>query len=210
MIHEVLPVGMLQCNCSVFGDELTREAIVIDPGDNVEEILGILERHELHATLIVITHGHIDHVGGAAKLKAITGASVLMNEDDEGVYGQLDMQASWLGMATPRRVEIDGKARDGDTLRLGSADFTVLHTPGHTPGSICLWLPSKNKVIAGDTLFRNSVGRTDLPGGDFRKILVSIRDKLLTLPEETMVVPGHGDTTTIGREKEFNYFLQGL
>ena len=109
-----------------------------------------------------------------------------------------------------RRVEIDGKARDGDTLRLGSADFTVLHTPGHTPGSICLWLPSKNKVIAGDTLFRNSVGRTDLPGGDFRKILVSIRDKLLTLPEETMVVPGHGDTTTIGREKEFNYFLQGL
>ncbi|HSB16025.1 MAG TPA: MBL fold metallo-hydrolase [Bryobacteraceae bacterium] len=210
MIHEVLPVGMLQCNCSVFGDEQTREAIVIDPGDNVEEILGILERHRLRATLIVITHAHIDHVGGAAKLKAVTGASVLMNEDDEGVYDQLDMQASWLGMATPRRVEIDGKTRDGDTVRLGSSDFSVLHTPGHTPGSICLWLPSENKVIAGDTLFRDSIGRTDLPGGDFRKILVSIRDKLLTLPEETLVLPGHGDTTTIGREKEFNYFLQGL
>ena len=210
MIHEVLPVGMLQCNCSVFGDEQTSEAVVIDPGDNVEEILGILERHRLRATLIVITHAHIDHVGGAAKLKAITGASVLMNEDDEGVYSQLDMQASWLGMATPRRVEIDVEARDGDTVRLGGSDFTVLHTPGHTPGSICLWLPSENKVIAGDTLFRDSIGRTDLPGGDFRKILVSIRDKLLTLPEETLVLPGHGDTTTIGREKEFNYFLQGL
>jgi hydroxyacylglutathione hydrolase len=210
MIHEVLPVGMLQCNCSVFGDEQTREAIVIDPGDNVEEILGIVKRHGLRVTLIVITHAHIDHVGGAAKLKTATGAPVLMNEDDEGVYSQLDMQASWLGVATPRRVEIDGAARDGDTLSFGSSGFTVLHTPGHTPGSISLWLPSESKVIAGDTLFRDSIGRTDLPGGDFRKILVSIRDKLLTLPEETLVVPGHGDTTTIGREKEFNYFLQGL
>lgn len=210
MIHEVLPVGLLQCNCSIFGDEQTREAMVIDPGDNVEEILEILNRHGLRATSIVITHAHIDHVGGAAKLKAATGAPVLMNGNDEGVYSQLDEQASWLGVAPPRRVEIDGSAQNGDKLKLGESSFTVLHTPGHTPGSICLWIPSENKVIAGDTLFRDSIGRTDLPGGDFRRILVSIRDKLLTLPEESLVFPGHGDITTIGREKELNYFLQGL
>ena len=209
MIHEILPVGLLQCNCSIFGDEQSREAIVIDPGDNIDDILAILEKHALRVKAIVITHAHIDHIGGAAKLKAATGAPVLMNQDDQELYDHLDVQASWLGMETPSRTAIDDAARDGDVLTLGPAEFRVLHTPGHTQGSISLWIPAENKLIAGDTLFRDSIGRTDLPGGNPRQILRSIEDKLLGLPEETVVVPGHGPNTTIGREKERNPFSTG-
>jgi glyoxylase-like metal-dependent hydrolase (beta-lactamase superfamily II) len=210
MIHEILPVGLLQCNCSIFGDEQTHEALVIDPGDNIDGILAILEKHGLRVKAIVITHAHIDHIGGAAKLKAATGAPVVMNQDDQELYDHLDVQASWLGMETPSHTSIDDTARDGDVLGLGPAEFRVLHTPGHTQGSISLWIPAENKLIAGDTLFRDSIGRTDLPGGNPRQILRSIEEKLLGLPEETVVVPGHGPNTTIGREKERNPFLQSL
>ena len=210
MIHEILPVGVLQCNCSIFGDEHTLDAIVIDPGDNIEDVLAILEKHSLRVKAIVITHAHIDHIGGAAKLKAATGAPVLMNANDQELYDHLDVQASWLGMEPPARTAIDGPARDGDVLTLGPAEFRVLHTPGHTQGSISLWIPAENKLIAGDTLFRDSIGRTDLPGGNPRQILRSIAGQLLRLPEETVVIPGHGTNTTIGREKERNPFLQGL
>ena len=209
MIHAILPVGMLQCNCSIFGDEKTHEAIVIDPGDNIDGILGVLAKHALKVKAIVITHAHIDHIGGAAKLKAATGAPVHMNANDQEIYDHLDMQASWLNMKTPEKTTVDTEARDGDTLALGEATFHVLHTPGHTQGSISLWIPAENKVIAGDTLFRDGIGRTDLPGGDGRQILRSIHDQLMTLPEEATVVPGHGGNTTIGREKERNPFLQG-
>ncbi len=210
MIHEILPVGPLACNCSIFGDEATREAVVIDPGDEIEEILAVLARHGLRAKLIAVTHAHIDHVGGAARLRAATGAPVLMNAADHVLLDHLEVQAAWLGMAPPGPVAIDGEARDGDRFRLGGADFEVRHTPGHTPGSISLWIPQESKLVAGDTLFRDSIGRTDLPGGDGRLILRSIRDKLLTLPEEALVIPGHGPATTIGREKELNWFLRGL
>ena len=208
MIHEILPVGMLQCNCSVYGDETTRQAMVIDPGDNVDEILSIVNRHGLTVKGIVITHAHIDHIGGAEKLKKATGAPVYMNENDAGLADHLEVQAQWLGVATPPRPNVDNYARDGDTLRVGSTEAHVMHTPGHTPGSICLFMPADNKLIAGDTLFRDSIGRTDLPGGDGRQILQSIHTKLLTLPEETVVIPGHGETTTIGREKTHNWFLR--
>jgi hydroxyacylglutathione hydrolase len=210
MIHEILPVGMLQCNCSIFGDESSREAMVIDPGDNIDDILAVLARHSLTVKAIVITHAHIDHIGGAARLKAATGAPVYMNQKDQELYDHLDMQATWLGMETPASTEIDVEARDGDSLRLPGAEFHVLHTPGHTQGSVSLWIPAENKLIAGDTLFRDSIGRTDLPGGDGRQILRSIRDKLIPLPEDAIVIPGHGPKTTIGREKERNPFLQGL
>ena len=208
MIHEILPVGALQCNCSIFGDEQTREAMVIDPGDEIAKIVEILDRHQLKVKAIVITHAHIDHIGGAEKLKKATGAPVYMNQNDVELQSMLPLQAAWLGMQEPEQVDIDAGAKDGDVLSLGATEFHVLHTPGHTQGSISLYAPAENKLVAGDTLFRGSIGRTDLPGGDGRQIIRSIHDKLMTLPEETIVIPGHGDKTTVAREKRLNPFLQ--
>jgi glyoxylase-like metal-dependent hydrolase (beta-lactamase superfamily II) len=210
MIHEILPVGMLQCNCSIFGDETTRQAMVIDPGDEIDRILEVLRRHNLTVTAIVITHAHIDHIGGAQKLKLATGAPVYMNLQDTELQAMLDVQATWLGMRTPEAVAIDVPVKDGDKLLVGATEVHVLHTPGHTQGSVCLWMPAERKLVAGDTLFRDSIGRTDLPGGDGRQILQSIHDQLLPLPGDTEVFPGHGEPTTIAREKRSNYFLQGL
>jgi glyoxylase-like metal-dependent hydrolase (beta-lactamase superfamily II) len=209
MIHEILPVGMLQCNCSIFGDETTRQAIMIDPGDEIATILEVLARHSLTVKAIVITHAHIDHIGGAQKLKLATGAPVYMNGNDVELQRMLDVQASWLGMAVPEAVEIDVAAKDGDTLEVGTTKIHVLHTPGHTQGSICLWMPAEAKLVAGDTLFRDSIGRTDLPGGNGRQILASIHEKLLGLPGDTVVYPGHGEATTIARERRSNPFLRG-
>lgn len=210
MIHQILPVGLLQCNCSIFGDEQSREAIVIDPGDEIEQITAALDRHQLKVKAIVITHAHIDHVAGAHKLRALTGAPVYMNERDRELLAMLDVQAAWLGVPKPQRTEIDVAATDTTVLQLGSADFQVMLTPGHSQGSLCLWIPQENKLVAGDTLFRDSIGRTDLPGGDSRQILTSIKTRLLDLPEDAIVIPGHGAITTIGHEKERNPFLQGL
>jgi hydroxyacylglutathione hydrolase len=207
MIHVILPVGVLSCNCSIFGDEESREAIVVDPGDNIPEIEAVLEQHQLKVKAIVITHAHIDHIGGAHTLKQKTGAPVYMNAADQELYDNLEMQANWLGIETPQQTAVDSTLRDGDTLALGAEAFHVLHTPGHTQGSSCLWIPSQQKLVAGDTLFRESIGRTDLPGGDGRQILRSIAGKLLVLPEETTVIPGHGPVTTVAHEKEFNPFL---
>jgi glyoxylase-like metal-dependent hydrolase (beta-lactamase superfamily II) len=209
MIHEILPVGLLQCNCSVFGDPESREAVVVDPGDEISRILDVLRAHDLTLKAIVITHAHIDHIGGAAKLKRATGAPVYMNRNDAELQKMLDVQASWLGLPPVPDVEIDAPANDGDRLQVGPVEIHVLHTPGHTQGSVSLWIPSESKLFAGDTLFRDSIGRTDLPGGDHRQILRSIHDKLLPLPEDTIVIPGHGPATTIGRERRFNPFLGG-
>jgi glyoxylase-like metal-dependent hydrolase (beta-lactamase superfamily II) len=210
MIHEVLPVGVLQCNCSIFGDESTREALVIDPGDDLDQIEAILDRHQLKVTGIVITHAHIDHIGGAAKLRAKTGAPVYMNENDIALRDMLDTQAAWIGSTTPEKTEVDVPIKDGDTIKLAESEFHVLDTPGHTQGSISLLVPAENKLIAGDTLFMGSIGRTDLPGGNSRQILSSIKHKLLTLDDSVKVTCGHGPGTTIGRERAVNPFLQGL
>jgi hydroxyacylglutathione hydrolase len=207
MIHEILPVGQLQCNCSIIGDDSTREGMVIDPGDEIEEILAIIARHRLQVKQIVVTHAHLDHVGGARKLRAATGAPILLNQNDRELLAMLDVQAAWLGMDDPGKVEIDQNAQDGDVLKTGSLGATVMHTPGHTEGSICLYFPTEKKLIAGDTLFAGSIGRTDLPGGSMRKILSSLHEKVLALPDETIVLPGHGPTTTIGQERENNPFL---
>ena len=165
MIHEILPVGMLQCNCSMLGDETSREAIVVDPGDDIDQILKILAAHQLTVKAIVITHAHIDHIGGAQKLKAATGAPGLHERRTTRRFTTRwrCRQAGWefQRQSAPKST---ARSRDGDSLRLGPAELHALHTPGHTQGSVSLWIPAENKLLAGDTLFRDSIGRTDLPG----------------------------------------------
>jgi hydroxyacylglutathione hydrolase len=209
MIHEIFPVGPLQCNCSVIGDETTHEAIVIDPGADIARVLDTVQRHGLKVTQILITHGHIDHVGGAMKLKQATGAPILINKDDAPQLQMLDMQATWIGVAPPGQVTIDASLEDGTNIRAGALSATMMHTPGHTEGSTCIYFPAEKKLIAGDTLFAGSIGRTDLPGGDFEKIMRSLHQRVMTLPEDVTVIPGHGPATSIGEEKETNPFLVG-
>ncbi len=209
MIHEIFPVGPLQCNCSVIGDETTLEGMVIDPGDEIDQVLAVVQKHKLKIKQIVITHAHIDHVGGATKLRAATGAPILLNENDAALLKMLDVQASWIGVAPPGEVKIDQNLADADTIRAGLINVTVMHTPGHTEGSVCLYFPLEKKLIAGDTLFAGSIGRTDLPGGSFQKIVRSLQEKVMALPDETIVVPGHGQLTTIGEERESNPYIRG-
>ena len=208
MIHEILPVGPLQCNCSILGEETSREAIVVDPGDEISRIAAILEKHGLTVKQIVITHAHIDHIAGAQRLKTLTGAPILYNQNDLPLVKMMGIQAGWLGIPTPEVPAPDDTLDDGKIIAIQGLTGSILHTPGHTEGSVCLYLPTQTLLLAGDTLFAGSIGRTDLPGGDTRKILASIHDRLLILREETTVIPGHGPSTTIGSERDSNPFLQ--
>jgi len=215
MIHEVLVVGALQCNCSILGDEDTREAIVVDPGDEVERILAVLKKHRLQAKTIINTHAHFDHVGSCADLKEVTGAAIWLHRADLSIYETAPRQAQMFaeyGVDPVRVTPVDQFIRDGDGLQVGKLAAQIIHTPGHTPGSLSLHLPgsARDLLLAGDTLFQGSIGRTDLPGGDFDQILKSIKDRLLRLDDETEVWPGHGPRTTIGRERRTNPFLRGL
>lgn len=208
MIHEILAVGPLQCNCSILGDEASHEAMVIDPGADVSEILAIVARYGLQVKQIVVTHAHLDHIGGAMELKTATGAPILLNQNDAALVAMLPVQAQWLGMRDPGKVEIDASPNNGDKITAGTLAGEVLLTPGHTEGSLCLYFAPEQKLIAGDTLFAGSIGRTDLPGGSYEKILRSLHTCVLDLPDDVTVIPGHGPLTTIGAEREQNPFLQ--
>jgi hydroxyacylglutathione hydrolase len=211
LIHEILPVGMLQCNCHIVGDPITHDAIVIDPGDEIERILEVIARHKLKVRAILNTHAHIDHVGGLKKLRDVTGAPVLMHESDLALYNSLEKQARWIRLPMPPLTEVDDFLREGGSVKWGNYELRVIHTPGHSEGSVCLYLPRETGLLfAGDTLFAGSIGRTDLWGGSPEEILRSLQTKLLVLPDETIVFPGHGPATTIGAERESNPFLQNL
>lgn len=209
MVLETFPVGVLQCNCTLLGDEAAGEAMVIDPGDNVAYILERLATLKLKLKQIVVAHGHIDHVGGALRLKRATGAPVLLNENDLPLLEMMDVQAAWLGVVPPEVAKPDENARAGMIVGAGSHKAEVLHTPGHTQGSISLHFAPEKLLFAGDTLFAGSIGRTDLPGGDQRQLLFSIHDRLLPLGDDVRVVPGHGAETTIGVERETNPWFAG-
>jgi len=210
MIFESFPVGPLACNCTLMGDDQTREAIVIDPGDDVARIHGRLTDLGLTLKQILITHAHIDHVGGALRLKKLTGAPIYMNENDLELLAMMEEQAAWLGVEAPETAPPDASLADGATVGLSSFPAQVLYTPGHTQGSICLHFAPLNLVVAGDTLFAGSIGRTDLPGGNFDQIIDSIGSRLFALPDETRVLPGHGPQTTIGEERRSNPFLRTM
>ncbi|MDE3063296.1 MAG: MBL fold metallo-hydrolase [Acidobacteriota bacterium] len=208
MILETFPVGPLQCNCTILGDEAAGEAIVIDPGDEITRIHHRLTAHGLRLKQILITHAHIDHIGGALRLKQLTGAPIYLNENDLPLLQMMAMQAAWLGIAPPETAPPDEPLTDGQTVGLPSYTAHVIHTPGHTQGSVCLHFAPLKMVLAGDTLFAGSIGRTDLPGGNYDQIIASIEARLLALPDETRVVPGHGPVTSIGAERRSNPFLQ--
>ena len=209
MIIETFPVGPLRCNCTILGDPETGEAIVIDPGDEPLKVLDRLAGHGLRPKAILITHTHLDHVGGNHEVRERTGARVMLHEKDLPLYDNLKMQAQMIGLDTPRRGQVDEHIHQGDIIPFGGKGdaIEVLHTPGHTPGSCSFFLASRNLLFSGDTLFSGSVGRTDLWGGDFDTEIKSIRERLLPLPAETRVVAGHGPHTTIGEERVSNPFL---
>jgi len=207
MIRETFPVGLLQCNCTILGDEGSREAIVVDPGYDIPRILAVLAKHQLTVKQIVVTHAHIDHIASAQTLKELTGAPVLYSKADIPQLAIMGVQASWFNLAVPTVLPPDHSPDDNETVSVRGVEATVLHTPGHTEGSLCLYLPADGLLLAGDTLFAGGVGRTDFPGGNEGKLMASLRERLLPLPDATVVVPGHGPETTIGVERVGNPFL---
>lgn len=205
-IFEHLVVGPLQCNCYIVGDPETSEAIVIDPGDDADRLMSGLTTRGLRVTAIVATHAHFDHIVAAERLRELTGAPFYLHADDKPILSWMQESGRlFLGMELPPPPEVDTEAREGDRLVAGSVSLEVVHTPGHSPGSISLVTDSA--VFSGDTLFAGSIGRTDLPGGDMRALLDAVRDKLFRLDASLPVYPGHGPATTLGAERDHNPFV---
>ncbi len=205
MIIESLAVGPIMANCYILGCETTRQAAVIDPGDESDRILLALADHKLTVRYIINTHGHFDHVGGNRKLKDATGAPILIHASDAPMLDQLSASAASFGLSAENSPPPDQTVADGDVITIGEVTLTVIHTPGHSPGSISLH--TDNKVFVGDLLFAGSIGRTDLPGGDFDTLVASVRNKIFPLGDEVTVYSGHGSETSVAREKRFNPFV---
>ena len=208
---ETFAVGRLDCNCSIVADEKSGEAIVVDGGDGVDEVAKRLQRNGWRATLLVHTHAHIDHIGDVGRLRSLTRGSALLHPADLPLYQTLPMQARWLDVTPPPVVALDGELHDGDVLQAGNLRLDVLHTPGHTPGSVCFAVNGAGPgiLLTGDTLFAGSIGRWDLGGTSMEDIVRSIESKLLAYPDSTPVVPGHGAHTTVGTERRSNPYLGG-
>jgi len=205
LIIKELAVGMLMANCIILGCEKTREAAVIDPGDETERILLSLADSKLKLKYIINTHGHFDHVGGNKKMKEATGADILIHFLDASMLSQLSSDATLFGFSADNSPPPDRTLKDNDTISFGEIRLKVIHTPGHSPGGISLYID--NKVFVGDTLFSGSIGRSDLPGGDFNTLISSIKNRLFDLGDDVKVFPGHGPNTTIGKEKHSNPFV---
>ncbi len=200
-----LIVGPLQVNCFILADEKTKEAVVIDPGDDARDILKVIQDKGLRVKYIINTHAHFDHVGANKAVKDATGADLLLHEADAPVLDTVSRQARSFGMSPVLSPPPDRLLKHGDSIVAGEVSLTVLHTPGHTPGGISLL--EEGMVFTGDALFAGSIGRTDFPGGDLRTLLRSIKENLMTLPDDTKVFSGHGPASTIGDEKRENPFL---
>jgi hydroxyacylglutathione hydrolase len=208
---ESFSVGPLGRNCSIVADLESKQAIVVDPGGDLATIRARLNKLAVKVMAIVHTHTHIDHVGATGTLQIATGAAAKIHEADRFLYDILPIQAAMVGCDLPPTAELEGSLLEGSTLRAGALELGVLHTPGHTPGSVSFVLVDAGvtRVFTGDTLFRRGIGRTDLWGGDAQLILRSLRGKLLTLPDDAVVVPGHGPNSTIGEERTQNPFVGG-
>ena len=209
LILECLVVPPFESNCWILGCSETQAAVVIDPGDE-EGILKKLKAHELTLKYLIHTHGHLDHVSATTALQQRTEAPVLIHEADQILVDNLELQGTMFGLAAPAPPTVDEYISEGEGIDWGQYTLSVIETPGHSPGGVCLNLEGEQILFAGDTLFQDSIGRTDLWGGDYEQLLDSIRDKLWSLDDDTVVCPGHGPRTTIGREKRENPFLQGL
>lgn len=205
MIIKRIQVGMIGTNCYLVACPDTKEAIVIDPGDEAKMIYDLAEKEGYKISAIVNTHGHWDHVGGNSELKALTGAPILIHEQDASYLGDRKLNLGSLMGKNEVSPSADKCLQEGDIVQVGKLEFKVIHTPGHTPGGISLL--GEKDIFVGDTLFAGSIGRTDFPGGDYRVIISMIKEKLLPLADEIKVYPGHGPSTTIGQEKKKNPFL---
>ncbi|MBF0112783.1 MAG: MBL fold metallo-hydrolase [Desulfamplus sp.] len=205
MIIETLEVGPIMANCYIVGCENTKEAVVIDPGDDADDILMALSKHGLKVKYLINTHGHFDHVGANKRMKEVTKADIMIHADDEPMLSQLGRSAASFGLAAENSPAADRHLKDGDEIKFGDITLKVIHTPGHSKGGCCLY--TDGHVFVGDTLFYGSIGRTDLPGGNYNTLISSIKTKLFKLADNTIVHTGHGPETTILREKQTNPFL---
>lgn len=206
MIIQKLAVGPIQANCFILGCDASKEAAVIDPGDDADRILMALAKAELKVKYLINTHGHFDHVGANKRMKEATGAQIACHPDDEPMLVELSRSAAMFGLSAENSPPADILLKDGDEIAFGQIALKVIHTPGHSPGGICLY--TQGHLFAGDTLFMGSIGRTDLPGGDYDTLISSIKTRLLDLPEDTIVYTGHGPETSIGNEKRMNPFVR--
>ena len=208
IIVETIPVGPLQCNCTILGDLVSRKAIVVDPGGDAEILLERLVELDLQVERVIHTHAHLDHFLASGKMKEATGAKLALHREDLFLWDMLEDQCRMFGIPFEPPPPPDQWLENEEEIDLNDLQGKALHTPGHTPGSMCFLFESQKLLIAGDTLFQGSIGRTDLWGGDFKKIEKSIQEKLYTLDEETSVITGHGESTSIGHEMRANSFVR--